>query len=136
MAHSFHRRHRRRPPAQRPHAAGALSNTALTPLPASARPFDWHDHAALWLSLGVGLLVMQVGSYLVPALGPRQALLMIVIGSLLGSGLLAWTARIGCESGLSSAGLMHATYGSALRAPAGGPQHRPADRLDHLRDSS
>ncbi len=94
-------------------AAGAL-NTALTPLPASARPFEWQDHAALWLSLGVGLLVMQVGSYLVPALGPRDALLMIVIGSLLGSGLLAWTARIGCESGLSSAGLMHATYGSGF----------------------
>lgn len=89
-------------------------NTALAPLPASARPFEWHDHAALWLSLGVGLLVMQVGSYLVPALGPRQALLMIVIGSVLGSGLLAWTARIGCDSGLSSAGLMHATYGSSF----------------------
>ena len=93
-------------------AAASSSNTALSPLPASARPFEWRDHAALWLSLGVGLLVMQVGSFLVPALGPRQALLMIVVGSILGSGLLAWTARIGCESGLSSAGLMHATYGS------------------------
>jgi NCS1 family nucleobase:cation symporter-1 len=89
-------------------------NTALTPLPPSQRPFGWHDQAALWLSLGVGLLVMQVGSYLVPALGPRQALLMIVIGSILGAGLLAWTARIGCETGLSSAGLMHATYGSSF----------------------
>jgi putative hydroxymethylpyrimidine transporter CytX len=37
---------------------------------------------------------------------------MIVLGSLLGAGLLAWTAKIGCDSGLSSAGLMHATYGS------------------------
>ena len=95
-------------------AAAGPVNTALTPLPASARPFEWRDHAALWLSLGVGLLVMQVGSYLVPALGPRQALLMILLGSIVGSGLLAWTARIGCESGLSSAGLMHATYGSGF----------------------
>lgn len=93
---------------------GSAANTALAPIPAASRPFEWHDHAALWLSLGVGLLVMQVGSYLVPALGPRQALLMIVVGSVLGSGLLAWTARIGCESGLSSAGLMHATYGSSF----------------------
>jgi putative hydroxymethylpyrimidine transporter CytX len=92
----------------------ASVNTALLPLPASDRPFGWHDHAALWLSLGVGLLVMQVGSYLVPALGPQQALMMIVIGSVLGSGLLAWTAKIGCDSGLSSAGLMHATYGSTF----------------------
>lgn len=95
-------------------AAGTAGNSALTPLPASQRLFGWHDHAALWLSLGVGLLVMQVGSYLVPALGPRQALLMIVAGSVLGSGLLAWTARIGCDSGLSSAGLMHAAYGSSF----------------------
>ena len=100
------------PPAGSP--SGVSANTALAPLPDSARPFEWHDHAALWLSLGVGLLVMQVGSYLVPALGPRQALLMSVIGSVRGSGLLAWTARIGCESGLSSAGLMHATYGSGF----------------------
>jgi len=35
-----------------------------------------------------------------------------VRGSLVGSGLLAWTARLGCETGLSSAGLMHVTFGS------------------------
>lgn len=87
-------------------------NTALTPLPASDRLFGWRDHAALWLSLGVGLLVMQVGAYLVPALGAQAALTVIVCGSVLGAGLLAWTAKIGCDSGLSSSGLMHATYGS------------------------
>ena len=37
-------------------AGGSATNTALAPLPADARPFEWHDHAALWLSLGVGLL--------------------------------------------------------------------------------
>ena len=48
-------------------------NTALIPLPAADRLFGWRDHAALWLSLGVGLLVMQVGAYLVPA--PRLTVL-------------------------------------------------------------
>lgn len=91
---------------------GTTANTALTPLPASDRLFGWRDHAALWLSLGVGLLVLQVGAYLVPALGTQTALAVIVAGSVLGAGLLAWTAKIGCDSGLSSAGLMHATYGS------------------------
>ena len=95
-------------------AAPEPVNTALSPLPESARLFGWRDHAALWLSLGVGLLVIQVGAYLVPALGPREAVAIVVGGSLLGAGLLAWTARIGCESGLSSAGLMHATYGSSF----------------------
>jgi NCS1 family nucleobase:cation symporter-1 len=90
------------------------SNTALMPLPLGQRLFGWRDHAALWLSLGVGLLVMQIGAYLVPALGTQAALSVIVLGSVLGAGLLAWTAKIGCDSGLSSAGLMHATYGSSF----------------------
>ncbi|MEB2350641.1 MAG: cytosine permease [Burkholderiaceae bacterium] len=89
-------------------------NTALIPLSAADRLFGWRDHAALWLSLGVGLLVMQVGAYLVPALGTQAALVAIVGGSVIGAGLLGWTAMIGCDSGLSSAGLMHATYGSSF----------------------
>lgn len=101
--------------ASSPSPAGlGPTNTALAPLPAAERQFVWRDHAALWLSLGVGLLVMQVGAYLVPALGTQAALLAIVCGSVLGSALLAWTAQIGCASGLSSAGLMHATYGSTF----------------------
>lgn len=94
--------------------SSAGGNTALKPLLASDRLFGWRDHAALWLSLGVGLLVMQIGAYLVPALGTQTALAVIVCGSVLGAGLLAWTAKIGCDSGLSSAGLMHATYGSSF----------------------
>jgi len=84
------------------------------PVPTSERVFNWHNHAALWFSLGVGLLVMQVGAYLVPAVGSRDAAIAIVLGSLIGAGLLAWTARLGCQTGLSSAALMHATYGSAF----------------------
>lgn len=94
--------------------ATVARNTALVPVPSTDRPFGWRDHASLWLSLGVGLLVMQVGSFLVPALGTQAALAAIVGGSVIGAGLLAWTARIGCDSGLSSAGLMHATYGSSF----------------------
>lgn len=89
-------------------------NTALIPLSAADRLFGWRDHASLWLSLGVGLLVMQVGSFLVPALGTQAAALAIVAGSVLGAGLLAWTAKLGCDSGLASAGLMHAAYGSSF----------------------
>ena len=70
-----------------------------------------HDHAALWFSLGVGLLVMQVGAYLLPALSPQQALLAIACGSLLGAGLLGWMAKIACDTGLSSAALMTHVYG-------------------------
>lgn len=90
------------------------NNPALTPVTDAQRVFSGFSHASLWFSLGVGLLVMQVGAYLVPAVGTRDAMLAIVLGSLLGAGLLAWTAKIGCDSGLSSAGLMHSVYGSAF----------------------
>lgn len=95
-------------------AGSATKNEALMPLPDSARAFHWHDHLSLWFSLGVGLLVMQVGAYLVPAVGTRDATIAVLLGSVIGAGLLAWTARVGCESGLASAGLMHRTYGSAF----------------------
>ncbi|MCO5110123.1 MAG: cytosine permease [Burkholderiaceae bacterium] len=89
----------------------ASTNEALTPVAADQRVFRWHDHASLWFSLGVGLLVMQVGAYLMPALGTQEAVLAIVAGSIIGAGLLGWVAKIGCDSGLASAGLMHAVYG-------------------------
>lgn len=92
-------------------STSAAANEALAPLPADRRVFRWHDHASLWFSLGVGLLVMQVGAYLMPALSPREALAAIVFGSLIGAGLLGWVAQLGCDSGLASAGLMHAAYG-------------------------
>ena len=95
-------------------SSNSLINQALTPIAAVDRVFDWPQHAALWFSLGVGLLVMQIGAYLVPAVGSRDAVIAIVLGSLIGSGLLAWTAKVGCDSGLTSAGLMHTTYGSAF----------------------
>ena len=95
-------------------APTSARNSALSPVPDAERVFNWHNHASLWFSLGVGLLVMQVGAYLVPAVGSRDAAIAIVLGSLIGAGLLAWTARLGCQTGLSSAALMHATYGSAF----------------------
>jgi len=90
------------------------NNESLTPVAPAARAFHFRDHAALWFSLGVGLLVMQVGAYLMPALGTKEALAAIVVGSIVGAGLLGWVAKLGCDSGLASAGLMNAVYGSAF----------------------
>ena len=90
------------------------SNASLAPVGTDQRVFTGLSHASLWFSLGVGLLVMQVGAYLVPGVGTQDAIWAIVIGSALGSALLAWTAKIGCTTGLSSAGLMHQTFGSSF----------------------
>jgi putative hydroxymethylpyrimidine transporter CytX len=92
-------------------SSSAPANQALSPTTPSERVFALHDHAALWFSLGVGLLVMQVGAYLLPALSTQQAVLAIVCGSLLGAGLLGWMAKIACDTGLSSAALMTHVYG-------------------------
>jgi putative hydroxymethylpyrimidine transporter CytX len=92
--------------------SAATRNEALSSLPLGQRVFGWHEHASLWFSLGVGLLVMQMGAYLVPAVGTRDAALAIALGTAIGAGLLAWTAKLGADSGLTSAGLMHQTYGS------------------------
>lgn len=92
-------------------STAAPANEALAPIAPDRRVFQWHDHASLWFSLGVGLLVMQVGAYLMPALGTKEALIAIVAGSILGAGLLGWVAKLGADSGLASAGLMHAVYG-------------------------
>ena len=91
-----------------------LPHTALSPVDPSQRVFTAYSHASLWFSLGVGLLVIQIGAYLAPAMGTQAALLAILIGSVLGSGLLAWVAKIGCDTGLTSAGLMHRVYGSGF----------------------
>ncbi len=96
------------------HSPATAANEALTPVASEQRVFRWHDHASLWFSLGVGLLVMQVGAYLMPALGTQEALVAIVAGLVLGAGLLGWVAKIGCDSGLASAGLMHAVYGRSF----------------------
>jgi nucleobase:cation symporter-1, NCS1 family len=89
-------------------------NSVLAPVAASERVFTGFSHASLWFSLGVGLLVIQIGAYLVPAMGTQDAFLAILLGSLLGSGLVAWVAKLGCDTGLSSAGLMHQVYGSGF----------------------
>ena len=92
----------------------ATDHASTVPVSAHERVFGFGDHAALWFSLGVGLLVMQVGAYLVPALSPPHALLAVAGGSVLGAGLLAWVAAIGCRHGLSSSALVGRTLGGRM----------------------
>jgi NCS1 family nucleobase:cation symporter-1 len=84
---------------------------SMVSIPTAQRGFSFRDHAALWFSLGVGLLVMQIGAYLIPALSAPQALAAVLLGSVLGAGLLAWVAAIGCRHGLSSSALIARSLG-------------------------
>ena len=92
-------------------AGQALSSSAISQ---TDRVFGFKDQTALWFSLGVGLLVMQVGAYLMPGLSPGLAALAIIVGSVLGSFILAMTARLGQQTGHSSAGIIELGFGSAF----------------------
>ena len=95
----------------KPSANAHPNNQAFSTVAAHERVFAWHNQAALWFSLGVGLLVLQMGAMLAPALGMQGALWVVAGGSLLGAALLAWVAHIGASNGLASAGLIHAVMG-------------------------
>ena len=94
--------------------AGDAAHAPGSPVPAADRHLSGRDAAALWFSLGVGLLVMQVGALLRPGLGAPQALAVIVAGSALGAGALALVAAMASRQGVSSAGLMARTLGHRL----------------------
>jgi len=84
----------------------------LTPVPAERRAFTARDAFSLWFSLGIGLLVLQAGAFLVPGLSLGAALAAIVTGSVLGALLLAAAGVVGTDTGLSSMGALRLTLGA------------------------
>lgn len=72
----------------------------IAPIPASRRTLSAFGIAVLWSDLGVGLLVLVAGSLLVPGLGLWAAIAATVIGSVIGSALLAITGRVGSDLGV------------------------------------
>jgi nucleobase:cation symporter-1, NCS1 family len=70
------------------------------------------DFGVLWGDLGIGLLVLVAGALLVPALGLRQALLAILLGSVLGCIPLALVGMAGAREGLPGMVLLRPTLGT------------------------
>ncbi|MES2034194.1 MAG: putative hydroxymethylpyrimidine transporter CytX [Pseudomonadota bacterium] len=83
----------------------------LTPVPEARRVFGGRDAFSLWFSLGIGLLVLQAGAFLVPGLSLGMALAAIVTGSVLGALLLATAGYIGAQTGLSAIGCLGPAVG-------------------------
>jgi NCS1 family nucleobase:cation symporter-1 len=78
----------------------AAPTTGVLPVAEPERRFSGLDLFVLWGDLSVGLLVIVTGTLLVPALGFRQALLAIVLGSLVGCIPLALVGLAGAREGL------------------------------------
>jgi putative hydroxymethylpyrimidine transporter CytX len=83
----------------------------IEPVPQAERRLGFVDFAVLWGDLGIGLLVLLAGSFLVPGLGMGQAILAIVIGSAIGCALLAAAGLIGSKLGVPTMVLLRPALG-------------------------
>jgi putative hydroxymethylpyrimidine transporter CytX len=78
------------------------ATVGVEPVPARFRVLGSLDYFVLWADLGVGLLVLAAGSYLVPGLGLPEALAAIVVGTAAGNLMLGLAGIIGSEHGIPS----------------------------------
>jgi NCS1 family nucleobase:cation symporter-1 len=81
-------------------ATQMVTPQGLEPVAPEARQLGAWGFAVLWGDLGIGLLVLMAGSFLVPALSLPQALGAIVVGSVIGVVLLGLTGIVGSQTGL------------------------------------
>ena len=89
------------------------------PVPTHQRIFGARDLFSLWFSLGIGLMVLQVGAMLAPGLGLAGAVLAIALGTGVGVLLLGAAGVIGSDTGLSAMGTLKLSLGShGTRLPA------------------
>ena len=83
----------------------------IEPVPQRLRVLGLFDTTLLWSSLGVSLLVLVAGAFLVPALSLRDALLAILVGSLIGNGMLGAAGLIGADARVPAMVLLRAPLG-------------------------
>jgi putative hydroxymethylpyrimidine transporter CytX len=89
----------------------APEDWGVQPVPQDRRSLRPFDLAVLWGDLAVSLLVMVAGTLLVPGLGTQQALAVIVIGTALGTVLLALAGMIGTNTGVPTMVALRAPFG-------------------------
>ena len=80
-------------------------------MPERLRVLGLLDLALLWGNLGVSLLVLLAGTYLVPALSLPDAFLAILLGSLIGNAMLGIAGLIGADGRVPAMVLLRAPLG-------------------------
>jgi putative hydroxymethylpyrimidine transporter CytX len=86
-------------------------NWGIEPVPERLRLLGLLDTGLLWSSLGLSLLVLVAGTYLVPDLSLRDALLAIVVGGLVGNAMLGFAGLIGAQARVPAMVLLRAPLG-------------------------
>ena len=87
-------------------------NWGITPVPERLRVLGTIETGLLWGNLGVSLLVVVAGTYLVPALSLPDALVAIVAGCLVGNLMLGVAGLIGSDARVPGMVLMRAPLGT------------------------
>ena len=83
----------------------------IEPVPPRLRVLGLADTTLLWANLGVSLLVLVAAAFLVPALSLRDALIAIVVGSLIGNLMLGAAGLIGADARVPAMVLLRAPLG-------------------------
>jgi nucleobase:cation symporter-1, NCS1 family len=83
----------------------------IEPVPDRLRVLGLLDTTLLWANLGVSLLALVAGTFLVPALSLRDALIAIVVGGVIGNGMLGLAGAIGAQARVPAMVLMRAPLG-------------------------
>ncbi|WP_282340540.1 MULTISPECIES: putative hydroxymethylpyrimidine transporter CytX [Pseudomonas] len=81
-------------------------------VPAAQRVLGARDLFSLWFSLGIGLMVLQLGGLLAPGLGLAGGVGAILLGTAVGVLLLGAVAVIGADTGLSAMSALKLSLGS------------------------
>jgi nucleobase:cation symporter-1, NCS1 family len=83
----------------------------VEPVPDRLRLLGFADSFLLWGNLGVSLLVLVAAAFLVPALSLQDALIAIVLGSLIGNLMLGAAGLIGADARVPGMVLLRAPLG-------------------------
>ena len=86
-------------------------NWGIEPVPERLRVLGLFDTGLLWSSLGLSLLVLVAGTYLVPALSLRDAFLAILVGGVVGNAMLGFAGLIGAQARVPAMVLLRAPLG-------------------------
>ncbi|MGD0273399.1 MAG: cytosine permease [Gaiellaceae bacterium] len=86
-------------------------NWGIEPVPERLRVLGLLDTTLLWSSLGLSLLVLVAGTYLVPDLSLPSALAAILVGGLVGNAMLGFAGLIGADARVPAMVLLRAPLG-------------------------
>lgn len=81
---------------------GAPPEWGIQPVPRPLRILGTFDYFALWLDLGISLLVLASGALIATGLGFGWTIVAIIVGTALGNLLLALAGLVGSDHGVPS----------------------------------